>query len=103
VPTLMPHPSGPAEDFAPAHGDPTINMSAIEQERYAALRDWRNQESKKTNIPSFLIFSNGVLAALAAENPQNLDEIAELRGMGPKRVSSYGKAILVVLRQLEQR
>lgn len=39
---------------------------------FNALRDWRNERSKKEGIPPYIIFTNRQLAAIVTARPQSL-------------------------------
>jgi ribonuclease D len=66
-------------------------------EKLEALRQWRTEEANKAQIPSYIIFSNKVLEAIVQQNPQTLGELGTIKGIGPAKLESYGKAVLAIL------
>ncbi|HWG84687.1 MAG TPA: HRDC domain-containing protein, partial [Deinococcales bacterium] len=88
---------GRARDFVPASKDPTTGLSAVELERYARLRDWRNDEAARQGVSRFIVMSNALIALLARENPSDPDALANVKGMGPERIRKYASGILAAL------
>jgi ATP-dependent DNA helicase RecQ len=46
--------------------------------------------AKKKDVPSFTIFTNATLRAMAAHPPQSTQEMAQLPGVGPVKLAKYG-------------
>ena len=44
------------------------------------------------------IFHDSTLIALASRRPQSLEALAEIPGMGERKIERYGAAILAILR-----
>ncbi len=96
---LPPAPLEPVNSFEPAKQNPTEGLSEEELGRYNRLRDWRNLEAKAQEVSTFIIISNAIISAIASKNPQTLEQLGEIRGMGKERVSRYGKALLELLKK----
>jgi ATP-dependent DNA helicase RecQ len=64
---------------------------------YEALRLWRLAEAKGQGIPPYVIFHDSVLRDLAALRPANLDELAQIKGVGASKLERYGRRVLGVL------
>jgi superfamily II DNA helicase RecQ len=75
-------------------------LSAEERVRYDALRVWRSATAKAIGWPAFRVSPNRALAAIAARDPRDEDELAGVSGVGPWLVENYGAAVLEVLRAL---
>jgi DNA helicase-2/ATP-dependent DNA helicase PcrA len=69
-------------------GDPVVT----------ALRTWRTEQSRSIGKPAYVVFDNRTLAAIAAARPSSLGELAEITGVGPKKLADYGEDVLGVLR-----
>ena len=65
--------------------------------RYDALRAWRTEVAREHNLPSYIIFGNATLAELARRAPADLAALAEVSGVGAKKLEAYGREILRVL------
>ncbi len=64
---------------------------------FESLRSWRLAESKSSEVPAFVVFTDATLAAIAEARPQSLDQLAALSGVGPSKLEKYGEAVLHVL------
>lgn len=66
--------------------------------RAELLREWRREYAKENDIAAFIVFSNRTLIDLANKNPQSLDELRRVHGIGDHKVQAIGERILMVLR-----
>ncbi|HET9048065.1 MAG TPA: DNA helicase RecQ [Chiayiivirga sp.] len=76
-------------------GDIEVSRSA--QPRYDALRELRTQLAREQNVPAYMIFSNATLRDIAEEDPNELDELATISGVGVAKLERYGEAVLEAL------
>lgn len=86
----------PAENVSPALDEPAL--SADEEERYHLLEVWRKEAAKSEGRPAYIILRNESLRQIAQQNPQTLDELSKVKGIGPVKLERYGDTILGVLR-----
>jgi ATP-dependent DNA helicase RecQ len=70
---------------------------AVDGSLYEALRLWRLAEAKGQSIPPYVIFHDSVLRDIAAMRPSNLDELAQIKGVGASKLDRYGRHVLGVL------
>ena len=68
-------------------------------ERYSALHSWRRDRAKARGVESDVILSRGALWAIARRNPATIDDLGDIRGLGPWRRREYGEALLRILRE----
>ncbi len=61
------------------------------------LKSWRFVEAQSQSVPAFVIFHDSTLAGIAAAQPKTLDALAEISGIGAKKLERYGEAILELL------
>ncbi|MEJ5207702.1 DNA helicase RecQ [Denitratimonas sp. CY0512] len=84
-----------------ARGDsrPTrdIEISRQAQPRFDALRELRTQLAREQNVPAYMIFSNATLRDIAETDPNELDELATISGVGAAKLERYGEAVLEAL------
>ncbi|MEO6396315.1 MAG: DNA helicase RecQ [Devosia sp.] len=64
---------------------------------FEALRAERSRFAKLQSVPPYVIFHDTTLRAMASARPRNLDEMAELPGMGSSKLERYGAAFLKVV------
>jgi len=76
---------------------PPIPLDAEGTERFAALKAWRGAVAKEHNLPAYIVFNDATLAEMARVAPSSLDELAEISGVGAKKLEAYGSEILRVL------
>jgi cystathionine gamma-synthase len=91
-----------AQSFEPAKGDPAGALNAAELERYARLREWRDAEATKLEVSKLVVASNAILSAIASANPESLDALAAIKGMGPERLRKYADSMLNALKKPAQ-
>lgn len=75
-------------DLQDAGFDPTV---------YSCLRDLREKFAKAEEVPSYCIFSNKTLEALARYRPKNSEELLAVPGVGPVKAQRFGRAFLDAL------
>ena len=66
--------------------------------RFADLRAWRAEVAREHNLPAYLVFNDATLADMARIAPQTLGELAQISGVGVKKLQAYGEQILRVLK-----
>ncbi len=76
---------------------PPIALDATGQERYAALKAWRTEIAREHNLPPYVVFHDATLAEMARSQPDSLDALARISGVGAKKLEAYGREILRVL------
>ncbi|ARN18682.1 DNA helicase RecQ [Piscinibacter gummiphilus] len=76
---------------------PPIPMDADGTARFNALKAWRGAVAKEHNLPAYIVFNDATLAEMARVAPSSLDELAEISGVGVKKLEAYGSEILRVL------
>jgi RecQ family ATP-dependent DNA helicase len=77
--------------------DTLPESDALATELFEKLRNWRLTEARQKGIPAFRVLSDRVLRAIASSKPATVDELAQVRGIGPKLCEKYGKALLSCL------
>jgi ribonuclease D len=78
---------------------PPAPVDPIVVERYSALRDWRKSRAEKRGVESDVIISKDTLWMLAHKAPAKLEEMGDIEGLGPWRLSTYGEEILEVIKR----
>ncbi len=65
---------------------------------FERLRAWRAEAAKAQAVPPYVIFHDTVLHDIAAVQPDRLDALAEIRGVGTSKLERYGAQILGILK-----
>ncbi|AGH95263.1 RecQ family ATP-dependent DNA helicase [Pseudobdellovibrio exovorus] len=65
---------------------------------FRALKDWRKNKANELDVPAFVIFGDKTLRELAQINPQSLDELQNVYGIGEAKIEKFGVEILAELK-----
>jgi ATP-dependent DNA helicase RecQ len=71
-------------------------LDAAAQQRFAALKAWRAETARASDLPAYVIFHDATLSAIAARAPQTLDELHGISGIGAAKLEKYGEQVLRV-------
>ena len=80
-----------------AAGDPAADLDAVAQQRFAALRDLRNE--LRDGKPAYVVFDNKTLAAIARQAPTTLRDLGRISGVGPAKLERYGDAVIALMQR----
>ena len=70
--------------------------------RFEALRSWRLDVARRTEVPPYVVFHDRTLAEIAHRRPSSAALLASIPGVGPAKLERYGESVLAVLREGEQ-
>jgi ATP-dependent DNA helicase RecQ len=70
----------------------TVDPSLFER-----LRETRLDLARKKGVPAYLVCHDRTLLEIAALRPSSLEALAEVHGMGPARIESYGAPFLAAV------
>ena len=76
---------------------PPVPLDDDGLERFAALKAWRAEVAREHNLPAYVVFHDATLAEMARSQPESLDALAAISGVGAKKLEAYGREILRVL------
>jgi ATP-dependent DNA helicase RecQ len=79
------------------HYEPPTTNSPI----FETLRNLRKKLANEENKPPFMIFSDATLHEMARIQPQNLDQMLGVSGVGQHKLTHYGQYFLDALQQNE--
>lgn len=63
---------------------------------FGRLRQWRMKVAESSGVPPFVVAHNKVLINIANSNPQSIEELADVAGVGAKFMQKYGNKILEI-------
>ena len=70
---------------------------------FERMRDKRKQLADKQGVPPYVIFSDKTLVELAANMPENSNEMLSIHGIGEVKMQRYGKVFLeLILKRLSE-
>ncbi|AKS40685.1 DNA helicase RecQ [Wenzhouxiangella marina] len=68
---------------------------------WQALRQWRTATAGEEGVPPYVIFHDATLAAIVEAEPESLDELAGISGVGRHKLDRYGEQVLEVLASIQ--
>ena len=81
-----------------AVGPAAANLNQDAMVRDINLKAWRAEVAKEHNLPAYVIFHDATLAHIASADPQNLEDLQGISGIGVKKLEAYGREVLQVCR-----
>jgi superfamily II DNA helicase RecQ len=67
---------------------------------FEALRKWRSLKAKEEGVPPYVIATNAEIQSILDHQPQNLEELGQIKGFGKAKAAKYGREILQLLSKL---
>jgi superfamily II DNA helicase RecQ len=67
----------------------------VDEALYEKLREWRLGEAE--GRPAFTVAANAVLEEILRRRPASLEEMVEIRGIGPAFCVKHGESLLAAL------
>ncbi|UCU99388.1 DNA helicase RecQ [Acidovorax radicis] len=91
--------SAPAKRSRKSSAPPAAaaNLGPDAQVRFINLKAWRAEVAREHNLPAYVIFHDATLAAIAERNPDTLEDLQGISGMGAKKLEAYGAEVLRVV------
>jgi ATP-dependent DNA helicase RecQ len=77
---------------------PPPELTPAQEALEARLKDWRREEAKAAGLPTFFIFSDTVLRNIALAAPSSLDDLRNIRGASPEKITQFGATLLNICR-----
>ncbi len=69
-------------------------LSAAELALFDRLKQARSLLAQQQNVPAFMIFHDKTLRDMARKQPQNLNDMAEVHGIGKAKLERFGQVFL---------
>ncbi|MDP5308518.1 DNA helicase RecQ [Paracoccus spongiarum] len=85
--TLRPKPANVLRSQVPEEDEPLLS----------ALKARRRALAEAARVPAYVIFPDRTLAEMATRRPADLDQMAQINGVGAKKLESYGRDFLAVI------
>ncbi len=76
---------------------PPVPLDADATALFADLKAWRAEVAREHNLPAYVVFHDATLAEMARAQPDSLDALGAISGVGAKKLEAYGREILRVL------
>jgi ATP-dependent DNA helicase RecQ len=76
----------------------TVEVKDIDGELFAQLKALRRDLAIERNVPAYVVFSDATLRDMCALKPENLETLAMVNGVGPKKLKDFGDVFLGAVR-----
>lgn len=82
-----------------AKSSPRIKMLVSDEEMplFSALKAKRRELAETAGVPAYIVFNDKTLVEMAQKRPTNLDEMAQINGVGAKKLENFGNAFVEVI------
>ncbi len=77
-----------------------LDAAPIDEREFEVLRAWRMERAE--GLPAYTVAANGVLEEVLRRRPGNVQELIEIRGIGPAFCEKHGESLLHALAELER-
>ncbi len=72
-------------------------VRAAEQRLWEALRTRRRELAEEQGVPPYVVFHDATLMEMVAQRPHSLVELAQISGVGERKLDAFGAEFLAVL------
>ncbi|MDX1568885.1 MAG: DNA helicase RecQ [Xanthomonadales bacterium] len=76
-----------------------VGLDAEQRRVFESLRETRLDLAHEQGVPPYVIFHDATLQAMVVEHPETLAELAEIPGVGAKKLERYGEIFLGALQE----
>jgi len=76
---------------------PPLPLDAHATALFTDLKAWRAEVAREHNLPAYVVFHDATLAEMARQQPDTLDALSGISGVGAKKLQAYGEELLRVL------
>ena len=77
-------------------------VSDADRALWEALRARRRELAEEQGVPAYVIFHDATLMEMVERRPQTLAQMADIGGVGERKLEAYGEAFLEVLHSSEE-
>lgn len=70
-----------------------LNDDEPSAQLFEDLRNWRRRRADEEHVPPYCVFGDKTLRAIAALRPLDEDALAQISGVGAKKIEKYGDVV----------
>ncbi|MGE5084720.1 MAG: RecQ family ATP-dependent DNA helicase [Bacillota bacterium] len=74
-----------------------FELDQKQEARFQLLKKWRKEKAKELDMPAFVVFSDQTLKHLAIQNPQSIDDLKNVHGIGEAKLAKFGWDLMAEL------
>jgi superfamily II DNA helicase RecQ len=95
-------PSKVAMETVPRSGHRSDDLSDYDRTLFERLRAWRLDQARQMGKPPFIILQDKVLKRIASSCPATEQDLAQIKGIGPRKLEQYASAVLDIVASLRE-
>ena len=76
--------------------EPIETLTPVQQTLDTRLREWRQTESEKLNLPLFFVLASTTLRSIVLAHPQSLSQLKSIHGLTHEKIEKFGPGILEI-------
>jgi ATP-dependent DNA helicase RecQ len=80
----------------PSAYEPAETLTPEQQALDHRLREWRQAESEKLNLPLFFVLASTTLRSIVLTRPQTLSQLKTIPGLGHEKIEKFGASIVEI-------
>jgi len=77
-----------------SHTADASGISTADSELLDRLKEWRRNEARSQGVPAYVILHDSSLTEIARARPADIDALAQVGGVGAKKLERYGAALI---------
>ena len=77
------------------------DLAPHDEALFERLRQWRVEVATERGVPSYVVFNDKTLRAIASARPETEDQMLAVSGVGPAKWEAYGDAVLAMVAEAE--
>jgi ATP-dependent DNA helicase RecQ len=81
----------------PAAAKSAGSLQGADNELFEALRTHRKQLAEQQDVPPYVILHDKTLVAICEQRPHTIEELAEIPGIGARKLDLYGDELLRIV------
>jgi ATP-dependent DNA helicase RecQ len=81
---------------------PAVDLPPHAQSVFEDLRAWRGEVARNHGVPAYVIFHDATLREIALANPDTMQALSHITGVGTRKLEAYGQDILQRVAALAQ-
>ncbi len=96
-------PPGSSAEGVARGGGPSLRTARTNSRRYGgdiarALDNYRKRRARALGWKTYMVFQKNVMLSIDRDEPDSLEALAEIRGLGPAKIERFGEDILDIVR-----
>ncbi len=75
-----------------------LRFDTTHSDIFSGLKSWRREMSEQSRLAAYMILHDSTLLEIAAKKPSTMQELYDIKGLGPSKIMRYGDDILRIVK-----